>query len=66
MPSTFRLGLKATNTLGPKTLVPYPQIALLDLDFKPQNVLESLASLYPQIAQSSKGWKSSSQRMGCS
>lgn len=50
--------LKATNTLGPKTLVPSPRITLfqnpLDLDFKPHNSLESLAALYPQILNSLK------------
>lgn len=41
-------GLKATNTSGPKDTGPKSS-ALLDLDFKPQNVPESLAALYPQI-----------------
>lgn len=70
MPSPAGIRLEATNTSGPNTLVPTPQIALfqssLDLHFKPQNVLESLASSYPQIPQSTKGWEPSSHKMGCS
>lgn len=55
--------LKVPNPLGPKALVSSPQITLfqnlLDLDFKPQNGLESLAALYPQIPNPLKAGSSS-------